>query len=123
MAVLLKSIVHTHADAKAVFKDPTGEPGARGRREAVTQAGRTARTAQDQSSATDGTCPSGLSPGPLTSPLHLLRRLVLPLSVSSAKLVAMAPESSHMRCSDYQNSGVDAVLSTRLKCLLVIQLW
>lgn len=24
MAVLLKSIVHTHADAKAVFKDPTG---------------------------------------------------------------------------------------------------
>uniref|UniRef100_A0A3Q4G8G4 Homologous recombination factor with OB-fold n=1 Tax=Neolamprologus brichardi TaxID=32507 RepID=A0A3Q4G8G4_NEOBR len=25
MAVLLKSIVHTHADAKAVFKDPTGE--------------------------------------------------------------------------------------------------
>ncbi|XP_039975356.1 homologous recombination OB-fold protein isoform X2 [Xiphias gladius] len=25
MAVLLKSIIHTHADAKAVFKDPTGE--------------------------------------------------------------------------------------------------
>uniref|UniRef100_A0A3Q3XG99 Homologous recombination OB-fold protein OB-fold domain-containing protein n=1 Tax=Mola mola TaxID=94237 RepID=A0A3Q3XG99_MOLML len=25
MAVLLKSIVHTHVDAKAVFKDPTGE--------------------------------------------------------------------------------------------------
>uniref|UniRef100_H3CF72 Homologous recombination OB-fold protein OB-fold domain-containing protein n=1 Tax=Tetraodon nigroviridis TaxID=99883 RepID=H3CF72_TETNG len=25
MAVLLKSIVHTHADARAVFKDPTGE--------------------------------------------------------------------------------------------------
>ncbi|XP_030590802.1 uncharacterized protein C17orf53 homolog [Archocentrus centrarchus] len=25
MAVLLKSIVHTHTDAKAVFKDPTGE--------------------------------------------------------------------------------------------------
>ncbi|XP_068433907.1 homologous recombination OB-fold protein [Clinocottus analis] len=25
MAVLLKSILHTHADAKAVFKDPTGE--------------------------------------------------------------------------------------------------
>ncbi|KAM6904803.1 uncharacterized protein hrob [Xenentodon cancila] len=25
MAVLLKSLVHTHADAKAVFKDPTGE--------------------------------------------------------------------------------------------------
>ncbi|XP_026885592.2 homologous recombination OB-fold protein isoform X2 [Electrophorus electricus] len=25
MAVVLKSIVHTHADAKAVFKDPTGE--------------------------------------------------------------------------------------------------
>ncbi|XP_054616064.1 homologous recombination OB-fold protein isoform X2 [Dunckerocampus dactyliophorus] len=25
MAVLLKSITHTHADAKAVFKDPTGE--------------------------------------------------------------------------------------------------
>lgn len=24
MAVLLKSLVHTHADAKAVFKDPTG---------------------------------------------------------------------------------------------------
>lgn len=24
MAVLLKSIIHTHADAKAVFKDPTG---------------------------------------------------------------------------------------------------
>lgn len=24
MAVLLKSIVHTHADARAVFKDPTG---------------------------------------------------------------------------------------------------
>lgn len=24
MAVLLKSITHTHADAKAVFKDPTG---------------------------------------------------------------------------------------------------
>jgi len=24
MAVLLKSIVHTHADAKAVFRDPTG---------------------------------------------------------------------------------------------------
>ncbi|XP_041813945.1 homologous recombination OB-fold protein isoform X2 [Chelmon rostratus] len=25
MAMLLKSIIHTHADAKAVFKDPTGE--------------------------------------------------------------------------------------------------
>nr|XP_046272311.1 homologous recombination OB-fold protein [Scatophagus argus] len=25
MAVLLKSIIHTHADAKALFKDPTGE--------------------------------------------------------------------------------------------------
>ncbi|KAM9394445.1 uncharacterized protein hrob [Pholidichthys leucotaenia] len=25
MAVVLKSIIHTHADAKAVFKDPTGE--------------------------------------------------------------------------------------------------
>lgn len=25
MAVLLKSIIHTHADAKAVFKDPTGK--------------------------------------------------------------------------------------------------
>ncbi|XP_056263943.1 homologous recombination OB-fold protein isoform X2 [Pseudoliparis swirei] len=25
MAVLLKSIIHTHADAKAVFRDPTGE--------------------------------------------------------------------------------------------------
>ncbi|KAM4530239.1 homologous recombination OB-fold protein isoform 2-T2 [Odontesthes bonariensis] len=25
MAVLLKSIIHTHADARAVFKDPTGE--------------------------------------------------------------------------------------------------
>ncbi|XP_067334097.1 homologous recombination OB-fold protein isoform X2 [Channa argus] len=25
MAVLLKSIIHTHADAKAIFKDPTGE--------------------------------------------------------------------------------------------------
>ncbi|KAG7234768.1 hypothetical protein INR49_003982 [Caranx melampygus] len=25
MAVLLKSIIHTHTDAKAVFKDPTGE--------------------------------------------------------------------------------------------------
>lgn len=25
MAVLLRSLVHTHADAKAVFKDPTGE--------------------------------------------------------------------------------------------------
>lgn len=24
MAVMLKSIIHTHADAKAVFKDPTG---------------------------------------------------------------------------------------------------
>jgi len=24
MAVLLKSIIHTHADAKAVFRDPTG---------------------------------------------------------------------------------------------------
>lgn len=24
MAVLLKSIIHTHTDAKAVFKDPTG---------------------------------------------------------------------------------------------------
>lgn len=25
MAVLLKSITHTHADAKVVFKDPTGK--------------------------------------------------------------------------------------------------
>ena len=25
MAVVLKSILHTHADAKAVFRDPTGK--------------------------------------------------------------------------------------------------
>lgn len=31
MAVLLKSLVHTHADARAVFKDPTGN-GPRGGR-------------------------------------------------------------------------------------------